>query len=83
MHFHAKDMEINREALGRNGIYGGGWRRYRIPGWGDIDWKRIFSALVDIGYDYAMVIEHEDPIFTGERHDEGLRRGLKYLRQFV
>ena len=83
VHFHAKDTEINREVLGRNGIYGGGWRRYRIPGWGDIDWKRIFSALVDIGYDYAMVIEHEDPIFTGERYDEGLRRGLKFLGQFV
>ena len=83
VHFHAKDTEIDRETLGNCGIYGKGWWRFRIPGWGDINWQKIFSLLLDIGYDYAMVIEHEDPVFTGERNDEGLRRGLKVLRQFV
>lgn len=83
VHFHAKDTEIDNDTLRNCGIYGGGWRRYRIPGWGDINWQKIFSLLVDIGYDYAMVIEHEDPVFVGQRYDEGLRRGLKFLRQFV
>jgi len=30
-----------------------------------------------------MVIEHEDPVFRGERFHEGLRRGLRYLKQFI
>jgi len=82
-HFHAKDAEIDREALRNCGIYGEGWWRFRIPGLGDINWRKIFSVLLDVGYDYAMVIEHEDPVFRGERYDEGLRRGLRYLRQLV
>jgi len=80
--FHAKDTEIMAETLGYAGIYGSGWWRFRIPGHGDINWKRVFTALDDLGYKGDIIIEHEDPIFSGERRDEGLRKGLKFLRQF-
>jgi sugar phosphate isomerase/epimerase len=95
--FHAKDTEISQERLGRYGYlgrqlkrdeekmwYGGpGWWRYRMPGWGQVDWPGIMRVLADVGYAGPLIIEHEDPVFSGARHDEGLRLGLKYLRQFM
>lgn len=91
--FHAKDTEIVKEQLDRYGILGkvfgkssewdAGWWRYRIPGWGMIDWKEIFKALNDTGFDGPMLIEHEDPVFDGDRREEGLKMGLRYLKQFT
>lgn len=90
--FHAKDTEIIKEKLDKYGIIGkqigttsewdAGWWRYRIPGWGDIDWQKIFSVLYDVGFDGPMVIEHEDPIFDGELRPRGLEMGLAHLKQF-
>lgn len=83
--FHAKDTQILYNKLNSAGIYGDqyldqGWWQFRMPGYGDADWKSIFVALSDIKYDGAIVIEHEDPTYDGE---EGLRRGYKFLRQFI
>ena len=82
-HVHAKDTEIHYDRFAREGIYGGDWWRYRVPGWGEIDWKEVIAALLDAGYAGNLDIEHEDPVFHGERHKEGLRLGLKHLQQFV
>jgi len=91
--FHAKDTEIVHDEMARCGIYGkmfgkssvwdfGVWR-YRIPGWGDIQWKGVFRALNDVGYKGPIIIEHEDPVFMGERQEEGLSLGLRFLRGFA
>ncbi len=91
--FHAKDTEIVKDVMAKCGIYGkqlgktsewdfGCWR-YRIPGWGMIDWLDVFRALNDIGYKGSIIIEHEDPVFGGDRTDEGLKLGLRFLRQFA
>ncbi|RLF20804.1 MAG: sugar phosphate isomerase/epimerase [Thermoprotei archaeon] len=79
-HVHAKDTEILRHTLSRNGIYSRGWWRYRIPGWGVINWRALISALREGGYDYVLSVEMEDPIF---RADEGLVLGLKYLKSML
>jgi sugar phosphate isomerase/epimerase len=90
--FHAKDTETVQDKMDQCGIYGkmlnkksswdyGVWR-YRIPGWGDINWKTVFRSLVDVGYKGPVCIEHEDPVFENERFEEGLKLGLKFLRQF-
>lgn len=81
--FHAKDTEILHRELRRQGNLVPGWWRFRIPGWGDVDWQKVFIALNDIGYRGHIVIEHEDPVFSGERTDEGLRLGLRFLKQFL
>lgn len=91
--FHAKDTEILMDQKYKYGIIGKqlgkssewdyGWWRYRIPGWGDVDWLSIFRVLNDLKYTGPMMIEHEDPVFGGERTEEGLRLGLRYLKQFV
>jgi sugar phosphate isomerase/epimerase len=80
---HAKDTEILPEVKGRVGIYGRGWWRYRLPGYGQVDWSRFFQALREVGYDGEVLIEHEDPVFEGERTNEGLLLGKRFLSQYV
>jgi sugar phosphate isomerase/epimerase len=81
--FHAKDTEINTYKLKKEGNLFPGWWRYRIPGWGDINWRRIFMAFNDFGYNGRVIIEHEDAIFYGDRWGEGLRLGLRELRSHI
>ena len=74
LHVHAKDMEINKRILARGGIYGQvfgspyayghGWWRARLPGWGEIDWAALVTALRDAGYAGDVNIEHEDDVFA-------------------
>ena len=72
-----KDTEILPARLARQGILGSGWWRYRLPGLGELDWRAIFAALVEIGYDGAIAIENEDPIFPGR---DGVKWAADYLR---
>ena len=81
--FHAKDTEVFTDKLEYCGIYGEGWWRYRIPGWGEIDWQKLFTILWETGYQGDVTIEHEDPVFEGARMREGLVRGLEYLSGLV
>jgi sugar phosphate isomerase/epimerase len=78
-HTHAKDTLINRAKRAHVGNYGGGWWRYVIPGFGNIDWGEYVTHLRLNGYDGVMSIEHEDPTQTRE---EGFIRGAVYLEQF-
>ena len=80
---HAKDTEILSEVKGRVGIYGSGWWRYRLPGYGQVDWARFFQALREIGYDAEVIIEHEDPVFEGKLMKKGLLLGKHFLDQYV
>lgn len=93
-HAHAKDTEILSVGRNRYGIFGrqidpipwkSGWWRYRIPGLGEIDWKKLISTLQESGYDNVLSIEHEDPVWEGseEKVKHGLMLGLKHLKQFV
>lgn len=83
-HTHCKDTEILYWRLSYVGYTGDGWWRFRIPGLGDIDWKRFISTLRDQGYDYVLSIEHEDPLYHGpEGFKEGLIIGRKHLAQFL
>ncbi|MCE2488772.1 MAG: sugar phosphate isomerase/epimerase [Anaerolineae bacterium] len=73
-HVHAKDMEIRRDVLQRVGILGQsfgdvfglghGWRRGRAPGWGEVDWQAFISALIEVGYEGNIDIEHEDDVLA-------------------
>jgi sugar phosphate isomerase/epimerase len=81
-HVHAKDTEMLPENRYRGGINGRCFR-FRIPGYGGIDWARFASALIEAGYRGGIAIEHEDPVFSGERFDEGLARGREVLRPLV
>lgn len=91
--FHAKDTEILKQGQSLYGMLGmqnrgenkwdNGWWRYRLPGFGMIDWKAVFCALYDIGFTGPMIIEHEDPVFSGDRTEEGLLLGIAHLRKYM
>lgn len=86
-HVHAKDTEILDPVLADAGILSQEprWWRYRLPGFGSIDWARFLSALVEGGYDGAISIEHEDPVFSGEEEKvrEGLLRTKRFLEEYT
>ena len=80
---HAKDTEIIKDNLYKEGILGASWWRYRLPGLGEVNWQKFIGALYNIGYEGDIIIEHEDPSFSEERRHGGLKLGLKHLRLFV
>jgi sugar phosphate isomerase/epimerase len=85
-HVHIKDTEILTGELQRGGsLLPRRWYRYRLPGYGAIQWPQFISTLREGGYDGALSIEHEDPVWSGEeeRVREGLVLGLKYLSTYV
>jgi sugar phosphate isomerase/epimerase len=79
--FHVKDAEFRPN--GRSGVYGGyqNWvdrpGRFRSPGDGQIDFKRIFSKLAQYGYDGWAVLEWECALKTSE---DGAREGAPFIR---
>lgn len=79
-HVHAKDLQIDREGLYRNGIMsaGIGWQVPRLPGHGDVDWRKFVAALYRAGYDEVLCVEHEDRAFEGT--DELVKRGFLLAR---
>jgi sugar phosphate isomerase/epimerase len=81
-HVHAKDTEMLPEERYRWGAYAAPFR-FRIPGYGEIDWTRFVATLDEIGYTGGVAIEHEDPIYSGDRFDEGLVRGHAVLSRLV
>jgi len=81
---HCKDTEILTWKLSWIGYTGSGWWRFRVPGLGDIDWKKFINQLQDLKYDYALSIEHEDPLYHGvDGFKKGLVLGRKHLAQFL
>ncbi len=84
-HCHAKDAEILSERLAQESILGETWWRYRLPGYGQIDWQRFLGTLMDVGYDGTISIEHEDPVWSGSEDKviDGLLRTRDYLRSLL
>src|SRR5438105_4551380 len=85
VHVHAKDTRIDRDRLHTLGNLAMGWHTAKLPGLGDVDWSKFFSALSDAGYGGAVCIEVEDRAFEGSLQDRkrALRQSKRYLEQFV
>ncbi|HUL17600.1 MAG TPA: sugar phosphate isomerase/epimerase [Terriglobales bacterium] len=89
-HVHAKDVALNKENIRCNGILDAKSYRqmlerswlFRSVGWGhgELEWKRIISALRLIGYDYVMSIEHEDALASV---DQGLNFAVEFLSRLL
>ena len=82
-HVHAKDGELVEHAAARSGLLAhGAWNRpgrgfrFRIPGWGDLDWRKLLSALHTAGFDGTVAVEHEDPTMG---RIEGLKQAVRHL----
>ncbi len=80
--FHVKDAEFN--ATGRIGTFGGyqPWLkragRYRSPGDGQVDFKKIFSKLAEYNYDGWAVLEWECCIKNAV---DGAKEGVEFIKR--
>ncbi len=86
-HVHAKDGEVQQDEVRRSGVLSSGsWTRpdrgfrFRVPGWGDVDWRRVISALAAVGYDNVLSFEHEDPVMSPE---DGCEKAVNFLRPLI
>jgi sugar phosphate isomerase/epimerase len=89
-HVHAKDVALDPHNVAVNGVIDTKtYRRmperswlFRTVGWGhgELEWKRIVSALRLAGYDYVMSIEHEDALASV---DEGLNAAIDLLSRVL
>jgi len=86
-HVHIKDAKVLRENLNDVGILATplSFHSPKLPGLGDVDWGKFFSALTDIGYDGSACVEVEDRAFEGslEMRKQSLVQSREYLRQYV
>ena len=91
-HAHAKDTEFLPEGQYRYGMYGpqtetpassGGFWRYRLPGFGVVDWAKYIDTLYQVGYDAVISVEHEDDIWGWRTDVEVAKRGLVLAKQIL
>lgn len=82
-HVHAKDGERVRHTVARSGLLAhGAWDRpgrgfrFRVPGWGELDWRQLLTELHVAGYEGVIAVEHEDPTMG---RMEGLRKAQAHL----
>ena len=87
LHVHAKDGELVQHNARRSGLLAhGAWDRpdrgfrFRIPGWGDVPWKRLISELALAGYGGYLAVENEDPVFAPL---DGLEKAVAELRPLL
>lgn len=84
-HVHAKDVEMLTDQLPEAGLLAflndfrapsESWR-FRIPGYGNVNWGRLIDALKEAEYDYVLSAEIEEPILPKEVAVEKAYRFLK------
>jgi len=82
--FHVKDAEFN--STGKQGTFGGyqNWAdragRYRSPGDGQVDFKRIFSKLTQYDFKGWAVMEWECCI---KHPEDGAREGAAFIKNHI
>ncbi len=86
-HVHIKDAKVLRDKLNDVGILATplSFHRPKLPGLGDVDWGKFFSALTDIGYNGAACVEVEDRSYEGslQMRKKSLIQSREYLKQFL
>ena len=85
-HLHAKDVKLRRDRMNEVGIFAHPleWHQPRIPGFGEMDWGKFLSALMETTYRGPICIEVEDDTFgkTLEGRQQALRVAGNVLRPF-
>ncbi len=87
VHAHAKDAKIEWSVLSEVGIFGRvvDWHTPKLPGMGDVNWGKFFSALTDVGYQGPVCVEVEDRAYEGslELRKLSLRQSKAFLSQYI
>ena len=76
-HFHAKDVKMRRDRINDVGVFAHPleWHQPRIPGYGEMDWGKFMSALMETSYRGPVCIEVEDDTFG--KTLEGRKRAVR------
>ena len=86
-HFHIKDVKFYKEKYDRVGFLTPplAYIQPKLPGLGDVDWGRIVSALNDIRYSGAAIIEVEDRAYEDTLEDRlySIRLAKSYMNQYI
>jgi len=90
---HGKDTELFLDKLNRYGSYGpfvesggpasGLWWRYRLPGFGVIDWRKFADVLAEAGYEGPINIEHEDQVWGFTKDVPRMLEGLLVTKRYL
>ena len=86
-HVHIKDAKVRYDLLSDVGILATPlqFHQPKLPGLGDVNWGKFFSALTDIGYNGCVCIEVEDRAYEGSlaTRKRSLIQSREYVRQFI
>jgi sugar phosphate isomerase/epimerase len=86
-HVHIKDARINQDGINDRGLFTAPNNIHtpKLPGLGDINWGKFFSALYEAGYQGPACVEVEDRAFEGplENRKASLIQSRNFLRQFI
>ena len=82
VHMHGKDATINWDGVRRYGVLGASEFVYhRTPGFGDTNWRDIFTILHQNGYEGDICIEgYHDPVYRDDWEMTGQLHALHYLK---
>ncbi len=82
-HIHLKDVKIDVVKLNRVGIMANPQEYHtpKLPGYGDVNWNKFFSALTEVGYRGPTCIEVEDRAF--ENSEEDIKSSILISRNFL
>lgn len=82
-HMHGKDASVDWNFVRENGVMVNTdlYAPERIVGFGDTNWRDVFSILHLGGYEGDICVEgYHDPVYSGEWEMVGQLHALKYLK---
>ena len=86
-HFHIKDAKFYADKYNQVGLFATPLEYHspKLPGLGDIEWGQVVSALNDIRYEGAAVLEIEDKAYEGSIEDKlkALELARDYINQYI
>lgn len=86
-HIHLKDAKLFKEKLDRVGILATPLEYHspKLPGLGDVDWKKFLDGVRESGYSGPVVIEFEDKMYetSKEKIVEGMLKTRDYLQPLL
>jgi len=87
VHVHAKDVELVKHSVSRTGVLINTPQdeiaravRFRTIGWGDVPWRKVITALLEVGYNGVLSVEHEDPCFS---RSSGVEQAITFLKPLL
>jgi sugar phosphate isomerase/epimerase len=82
-HIHLKDAKLFKDKLDRVGIMATPLEYHspKLPGLGDVDWKKFLNGVRESGYAGPVVIEFEDKMY--ETSKEKIVEGMLKTRNFL